>query len=95
MPLNVKLMKLRQNLIWTPLEIRQKNRIRQDEIDRIAAAFGDKEERIMLSCGLGECIKRGAEAIGWQEKHGKPGTGVIKRGIGMACAMQASGIAGG
>ncbi|PIE33514.1 aldehyde oxidase [candidate division KSB3 bacterium] len=77
-----------------PLEIRQKNRIRKDETDRIAAAFGDKEARVMYSCGLGECIERGAEAIGWWKKRGKSGTGVVKRGIGMACAMQASGIAG-
>ncbi len=77
-----------------PLEIREKNRIRQDDTDRVAEAFGDAEERVMLSCGLDECIERGAKAIGWQEKRGKPSDGVMKRGVGMACAMQASGIAG-
>jgi len=77
-----------------PLELRQKNRIQQGEIDVVAAAFGDKEERKILSCGLGECIERGAAAIGWKEKRGKSGDGAIRRGIGMACAMQGSGIAG-
>ena len=77
-----------------PLELRQKNRIREGDVDLLAEAFGDKEKRVMLSCGLGECIERGAAAIGWKEKHGNPGDGVVKRGIGMACAMQGSGIAG-
>ena len=77
-----------------PLGLREKNRIRQNQTDVVAAAFGEQEKRVMHSCGLGECIERGATAIGWKEKHGKPGSGAIKRGIGMACAMQGSGIAG-
>ncbi len=77
-----------------PLELRQKNRIREGDVDPVAAAFGDKEERTILSCGLGECIERGAAAIGWNEKRSKPGDGTVKRGLGMACAMQGSGIAG-
>ena len=79
-----------------PLELREKNRIRKGDTDLVAAAFGDKEERVMLSCGLGDCIERGAAAIGWKEKRVKqPCEGSpIKRGVGMACAMQGSGIAG-
>jgi putative selenate reductase molybdopterin-binding subunit len=79
-----------------PLEFRQKNRIREGDTDLMARALGDKEERIMLSCGLGECIERGAAAIGWKEKRVTQDTSHSpkKRGVGMACAMQASGIAG-
>jgi len=40
---------------------------------------------------LAECIKLGAEKIGWQEKKASKKEGVIKRGIGMACAMHCSG----
>jgi putative selenate reductase molybdopterin-binding subunit len=77
-----------------PLELRRKNRIRQGDTDLVAAALGDREARVIHSCGLGECIERGAAAIGWSAKRGRPGDGVVKRGIGMACAMQGSGIAG-
>ncbi|MBD3309200.1 molybdopterin-dependent oxidoreductase [candidate division KSB3 bacterium] len=77
-----------------PLEVRQKNRIREGDVDLIAEAFGDRDQRVILSCGLGECIERGARAIGWQAKRGIVRHGVIKRGAGMACAMQGSGIAG-
>lgn len=114
-----------------PLELRQKNRIREGDIDLIARALGDEDERIMHSCGLGECIEQGAAAIGWKEKrkshklsvestsevastwrdavsdvpdggHLEGGLhrgvvsdvpGGLHRGIGMACAMQSSGIA--
>ena len=77
-----------------PLELRLKNCIKQGDVDRLAAAFGEKIPRVMHTCGLTECVQRGAEAIGWREKHGKPGGGVVKRGVGMACSMQGSGIAG-
>ena len=66
--------------------------------------------RVIKSCGLGECIEQGAAAIGWREKRGKltpqspslsqrEGAGgeflsPIKYGVGMACAMQGSGIPG-
>ena len=86
---------LAAKLNMDPLVLRQKNRIRKGDVDLLAAAaFGDKEPRVMLSCGLGDCIERGAAAIGWKDKRGKPGDGVKRRGVGMACAMQGSGIAG-
>ena len=109
-----------------PLELRQQNRIRKGELDLVAKALGDQEDRVILSCGLGECIERGAAAIGWSAKRnqltpqllnpsltpspnlgegtttpplpspklGEGGEGSIRRGVGMACAMQGSGIAG-
>lgn len=77
--------------------IRQKNRIRLDHVDPISKKIGESTHgtaRVIRSCGLGECIERGAAAIGWQTKRGKPGDGPIKRGVGMACSMQGSGIPG-
>ena len=76
-----------------PLELRRKNMIKPGQADPAHNAFGTPNERLMASCGLEECITRGAAAIGWSEKRGKPGDGVVKRGIGMACTMQGSGIA--
>jgi CO/xanthine dehydrogenase Mo-binding subunit len=50
---------------------------------------------------LPECINRGAEMIGWKQKHrlyrktnDRDGRSTIKRGVGVACLMQGSGIAG-
>ncbi len=52
-----------------PLELRLKNCIKQGDIDRLAAEFGEKIPRVMHTCGLTECMQRGAEAIGWREKN--------------------------
>jgi CO/xanthine dehydrogenase Mo-binding subunit len=43
-----------------------------------------------------ECMDRGADAIGWKEKRSvkKENKGHLRRGIGVACSMQGSGIAG-
>jgi len=48
-------------------------------------------------CALPECIKRGAERIGWHEKWqgwGKKKEGRVKRGVGMSALTHASGAGG-
>jgi len=47
------------------------------------------------SCVLDECIKIGAERIGWKEKRGRGKEGRMRRGVGMACCTHASGAAPG
>jgi putative selenate reductase molybdopterin-binding subunit len=79
------------------LELRQKNRITLGHVDPISKKIGESthgKARVIESCGLGECIERGAAAIDWKAKRGNPGEGKIKRGVGMACSMQGSGIPG-
>ncbi|EQD32988.1 Aldehyde oxidase and xanthine dehydrogenase, molybdopterin binding domain protein, partial [mine drainage metagenome] len=49
--------------------------------------------RHFRSCGLPECLTRGADAIGWDRPFDR-GHGAIRRGRGMAIAMQGSGVAG-
>jgi xanthine dehydrogenase molybdenum-binding subunit len=41
------------------------------------------------SCGLSECISKGAKSIGWKQKRKatEEGQGVKRRGVGMACGM--------
>ena len=88
---------LAKALNMDPLEIRQKNRIQTNYADPIAKKIGESthgKARVIQSCGLGECIEKGAAAIGWAEKRGKRGDGAVKRGVGMACSMQGSGIPG-
>ncbi len=80
-----------------PLEFRKLNHIRKGETDLMSAAAGEgsgKTPRVIHSSGLPECIERGAEAIGWKEKRGKPGGGVLRRGVGMCILLQGSGVAG-
>jgi putative selenate reductase molybdopterin-binding subunit len=80
-----------------PLEFRRMNRIREGETSPIFKALGEGTEGVpqtIGSTGLDECIRLGAEEIGWQEKRGRDrnGPGPIKRGLGMACLMQGSSI---
>jgi putative selenate reductase molybdopterin-binding subunit len=81
-----------------PVEFHQRNVIRLGDIDRLSAQLGEGKEglpRVIRSCGLPQTIERGAAAIGWDRRR-KPaanGNG-CRRGMGMACAMQGSGIAG-
>ncbi len=78
------------------LELRLKNHIRLGDTDPLSAKLGEGREglaRVVRSTGLDEAIVQGCEAIGWgQEK--KPSAPHLKRGVGMALAMQGSGIAG-
>lgn len=79
------------------LEYIKKWHIREGETSEVFKALGEGKEgveQIINSCRLDECIDRGAEMIGWYEKRGKkteskPG---FARGVGLAVAMQGSGI---
>jgi len=80
-----------------PLEFRRQNHIRVGDTDLMSAAAGEgsgKKPRVMHSCGLPDCIERGAAAIDWGRKRGEHGSGPIKRGVGMCILMQGSGVAG-
>jgi putative selenate reductase molybdopterin-binding subunit len=80
-----------------PMEFRKLNHIRKGDTDLMSAAAGEgsgKKPRVIHSSGLGECMEKGAAAIGWYEKRGRPGDGVKKRGVGMCTLMQGSGVAG-
>jgi len=82
-----------------PVEFRRKNAIRQGDVDRLSAQLGEGKEglpRVIRSCGLSECLERGAMEIDWKHKRGRlpEADGPVKHGVGMACAMQGSGIAG-
>jgi xanthine dehydrogenase molybdenum-binding subunit len=55
------------------------------------------EPQPLTSCALPECIRRGAEAIGWKEKWqgwGAKKEGRYRRGIGMSVQTHASGAGG-
>jgi CO/xanthine dehydrogenase Mo-binding subunit len=78
-----------------PSEFRLKNHIRTGEGSPVFKALGEGTEGVeqtINSCALSECIIQGRKAIGWNEKRGNPGDGIVKRGIGMATLMQGSAI---
>ncbi len=61
-----------------PLAFRLKN---------LATADQDHDNRPWASCGIVECVQKGAAAIGWQQKWHQPGariTGNKAHGVGMA-----------
>jgi len=45
----------------------------------------------ITSVGVEECLRVGAERIGWKEKWNKPQTGTKRRGVGVACMAWLSG----
>lgn len=79
-----------------PLELRKLNHIRQGQTDPLSARLGEGRHglvRVVRSSGLEEAIRRGAAAIGWGRKR-PPSAPWLRRGLGVALAMQGSGIAG-
>ncbi len=79
-----------------PLALRRRNHVRRGDDDPInldPTAPEPRSARRFRSCGLPECLERGAAAIGW-ERPLERGRGVVRRGRGLAIAMQGSGVAG-
>ncbi len=81
-----------------PAEFRLKNHIKPGETSPIFKVLGEGTEGVeqtIDSCGLSDCIKQGANAIGWwsrEERKEKFNTETKKRGFGLACIMQGSSI---
>ncbi|MGI9100873.1 MAG: molybdopterin-dependent oxidoreductase [Terriglobales bacterium] len=82
-----------------PIELRRKNMIRHGDIDELSAQLGEGRKglpRHIRSCGMPGCLDRGSAAIDWAKKRKSlPAVAPhLKRGIGVACSMQGSAIAG-
>lgn len=78
------------------LELRRLNHIRLGDTDPLSAKLGEGKEglvRVIRSTGLEKAIEQGCAAIGWNDPQ-PPTAPHLKRGLGMALAMQGSGIAG-
>jgi len=77
--------------------LEQKLDIKKGETSPVFKALGEGTEgvqQIVKSCGLDDCLDKGAEAINWKGLRGRkqevaPG---IFRGIGLSVSMQGSGI---
>ncbi len=78
-----------------PIEFRKKNAVREGDVDRISSILDDDDlhARHIRSCGIRECIERGAEAIGLEDLE-QPAEKHLHRAIGLALCAQGSGVAG-
>ena len=80
---------LAQVLGMDPTVLREKNMVREGQV--MPAYYGETAQ----SCALDRCLERAKEMIGWEEKYPcrDMGNGKV-RGVGVAMAMQGSGISG-
>lgn len=88
--------KLAEKVGKDPIEIRKLNHIREGETSPIFEKLGEGKEgtvQYINSCKLDECIDRGAEKIGWENRGNKQASkSHRKKGFGLAINMQGSGI---
>ncbi|XFA98927.1 xanthine dehydrogenase family protein molybdopterin-binding subunit [Candidatus Izemoplasma sp. B36] len=78
-----------------PIEFRQKNMMKENETSPIFAIMGEGTEGTamdMETCKLEECVQRGMELIGWKDKYPRVESNNKIKSVGMAIAMQGSGI---
>ncbi|MFH1277710.1 MAG: molybdopterin cofactor-binding domain-containing protein [Candidatus Eisenbacteria bacterium] len=98
-----------ERLGMDPVDFRLATTVREGDADELSphiyevkASNVPEDERSawkIESCGLRECIEKGAEAIGWREKRKRYAeenarNPLIKKGVGMCCLSQGSGVAG-
>jgi putative selenate reductase molybdopterin-binding subunit len=84
-----------------PIAFRLKNALRAGELHPFSTAWSEGREpqpETINTCGLEDCVRQGAAAIGWSEKYGDPGWHSVpgkphlRRGIGVAMVMQGTAI---
>jgi putative selenate reductase molybdopterin-binding subunit len=84
-----------------PIEFRLKNTVRSGEFQPFSTAWNEGREpvpEVLQTVGLAECLQKGREAIGWDEKYNNPswqhveGQPHLRRGIGVAAVMQGTAI---
>lgn len=82
-----------------PLEFRFKNHRRVGDPSMYALVLKDQRQSDgstvrssipIESCALDECLRAGAEKIGWKEKRKRKKGGTVRRGVGMAAYIYIS-----
>ncbi len=93
--------KIAHELGLDPIEFRLKNALQAGEIHPFSVAWSEGREPVpemIQTNGLVECVIKGKEAIGWEEKladknwRDVPGKPYLKRGLGIALVMQGTAI---
>jgi len=87
---------LADELSLDPAELRRINMIREGETSPVFAIMGEGTEGVAMnveSCKLDYCLDRALEMIGWREQaHRRVVASGRVRGLGLAVAMQGSGV---
>lgn len=100
-PLDRHMEYIASSLGMDPIEFRMKNAVRAGEFQPFSTAWNEGREpvpEVLQTVGLAECVRKGREAIGWDEKYNNPnwqkveGQPHLRRGIGMAAVMQGTAI---
>ena len=84
-----------QKMDMDPIDFRRKNMMKEKETSPIFEIMGEGTAgtaMIMETCKLEECVERGMDLIGWKDKYPRLETEDKIRSVGMAIAMQGSGI---
>lgn len=92
---NIQMDEMARLIGMDPPDLYRKLHIRKGEGSPVFAALGEGAEGHAMtinSCGLAECIDIVVRESGWAAKRGRPGTGPVRRGLGMAIMMQGSSI---
>ena len=85
-----------RRLNMDPLDYRRRNHVQKGDWDPMEMEEVDgvwRSKRQFRSCGLPQCLEKGAAVIGWHEPFDRGDGKPIRRGRGMATAMQGSGVA--
>jgi CO/xanthine dehydrogenase Mo-binding subunit len=95
-PLETAIDRLAEKLGMDALELRRINHVRSGETSPIFRALGEGREGVdqtITSCALEECIRVGADHVGWASKRGRRRReGDVVYGVGMSIHMQGAGI---
>jgi putative selenate reductase molybdopterin-binding subunit len=84
-----------------PIEFRLKNALRAGELQPFSTSWSEGREprpEIVQTVGLERCVEQGRKTSGWDNKfnnpawHEVPGKPYLRRGIGVALAMQGTAI---
>jgi CO/xanthine dehydrogenase Mo-binding subunit len=78
-----------------PIQFRQMNMMKENETSPIFEIMGEGTEgtaMTMETCKLEECVSKGKELIGWDKIYPYKDKGDKVQSVGMAIAMQGSGI---
>jgi putative selenate reductase molybdopterin-binding subunit len=101
-PVERQMERIAKALDLDPIEFRLKNALRAGELQPFSTSWSEGREprpEMIETNGLEECVRQARAAIGWDQKHGNlewqqvPGKPHLRKGVGVALAMQGTAIA--
>lgn len=100
-PLDRHMENIAREMGFDPIEFRLKNALRSEELQPFSTSWSEGREprpEIVHTVGLEKCAEMGRKAIEWDKKFGNeewktiPGKPYLRKGVGVALAMQGTAI---